>query len=205
MELSQIKTQEAKKLKVSVQEMVMADLISIGYSDDDAYTIAYPENIVQNVQLQKANITEILTKSKFKHLCETRREKNASYLSVSNNTDDIELITPEDVAKEVLQAAKMQPIGSKERADLMAKYNDIRNENKKDIADPNNDPVQFFFPIACEKCPLLQTYNDFIAKKNEGKPKGKWIVEVRPDEMQLIMEIAHPDIQQMRNKKNIVP
>ena len=102
------------------------------------------------------------------------------------------------MAKEVLLAAKKQPIGSKERADLMAKYNDIRNENKKDIKDPNNDPVQFFFPIACEKCPLLQRYNQFLKNRNEGKPRDQWDVELKPDEMQRIIESADRTIKNRR-------
>lgn len=198
MTLSPLKTKEAKGLKVSVQEMVLADLISIGYSEEDAYTIAYPDDAMLNSQAKKSAMNEIIYRDKFKQLCDTRREKNAGFLSVENDAENLDLISAEDVAKEVLLAAKKQPVGSKERADLMAKYNDIRNENKKEIADPNEDPVQFFFPIACEKCPLLQTYNEFIAKKNENKPRDKWVMEVIPDEMQRICEQADKRISRVR-------
>ena len=198
MTLSQLKTKEAKGLKVSVQEMVLADLLSIGYSEEDAYTIAYPDDAMLNSQAKKSAMNEVINRDKFKQLCDTRREKNASYLSVENEAENIDLISAEDVAKEVLLAAKKQPVGSKERADLMAKYNDIRNENKKEIADPNEDPVQFFFPIACEKCPLLQSYNEFIAKKNDGKPMDEWVMEVIPAEMQRICEQADTEISKQR-------
>lgn len=198
MTLSPLKTKEAKSLKVSVQEMVLADLLSIGYSEEDAYTIAYPDDSMLNSQAKKSAMSEVINRDKFKQLCDTRREKNAGFLSVENDAENLDLISAEDVAKEVLLAAKKQPVGSKERADLMAKYNDIRNENKKEIADPNEDPVQFFFPIACEKCPLLQTYNEFIAKKNENKPRDKWVMEVIPDEMQRICEQADKRISKVR-------
>lgn len=198
MTLSPLKTKEAKGLKVSVQEMVLADLLSIGYSEEDAYTIAYPDDSMLNSQAKKSAMSEVINRDKFKQLCDTRREKNAGFLSVENDAENLDLISAEDVAKEVLLAAKKQPVGSKERADLMAKYNDIRNENKKEIADPNEDPVQFFFPIACEKCPLLQTYNEFIAKKNENKPRDKWVMEVIPDEMQRICEQADKRISKVR-------
>lgn len=194
MEISLQKTQEAKKLKCTTNEMIMADLLSIGYSNEDAYAIAFPGDSVLNKDIIKGNINDLINKVKFKQLCDIRREKNAGFLSVSNEAEDLELISPEDVAKEVLLAAKKQPIGSKERADLMAKYNDIRNENKKDIKDPNNDPVQFFFPIACEKCPLLEKYNQFLKNKNKGKPQSEWETEVRPDEMQRIIESAERHI-----------
>lgn len=198
MTLSPLKTKEAKSLKVSVQEMVLADLLSIGYSEEDAYTIAYPDDAMLNSQAKRSAMSEVINRDKFKQLCDTRREKNAGFLSVENDAENLDLISAEDVAKEVLLAAKKQPVGSKERADLMAKYNDIRNENKKEIADPNDDPVQFFFPIACEKCPLLQTYNEFIAKKNENKPRDKWVMEVIPDEMQRICEQADKRISRVR-------
>lgn len=194
MELSLKKTQEAKKLKCSTSEMLMADLLSIGYSNEDAYAIAFQGDAVLSKDIVKTNINDLLGKARFKQVCDIRREKNAGFLSVSNEAEELELISPEDVAKEVLLAAKKQPIGSKERADLMAKYNDIRNENKKDIKDPNNDPVQFFFPIACEKCPLLEKYNQFLKNKNKGKPQSEWETEVRPDEMQRIIESAERHI-----------
>lgn len=176
----------------------MADLLSIGYSNEDAYAIAFPGDAVLSKDILKANIYALINKVKFKQLCDIRREKNAGFLSVTNEAEELELISPEDVAKEILLAAKKQVIGSKERADLMAKYNDIRNENKKDIKDPNNDPVQFFFPIACEKCPLLQRYNQFLKNRNEGKPKDQWDVEVKPDEMQRIIESADRTIKNRR-------
>ena len=198
MELSVKKTQEAKKLKCSTSEMLMADLLSIGYSNEDAYAIAFQGDIVLSKDIVKTNINDLLGKARFKQVCDIRREKNAGFLSVTNEAEDLELISPEDVAKEVLLAAKKQPIGSKERADLMAKYNDIRNENKKDIKDPNNDPVQFFFPIACEKCPLLQRYNQFLKNRNEGKPRDQWDVELKPDEMQRIIESADRTIKNRR-------
>ena len=50
MELSKAKQNEAKKLNVTTQYMVMADLMAIGYSEEDAYTIAYPENEAMSVQ-----------------------------------------------------------------------------------------------------------------------------------------------------------
>ena len=43
--LSKQKENEAKKLAVTVQYLVMADLMAIGYSEEDAFVIAYPENM----------------------------------------------------------------------------------------------------------------------------------------------------------------
>lgn len=201
MELSPNKTQEAKKLKVSVSEMLMADLMSIGYSELDAYIVAFPDKATLAKKFQDSHRTEITSKVRFRQLCEERKEKNASYLSVSDNAGDIDLISASDVAKEILLAAQKQKVGSKERADLMAKYNEIRRDNEKEIIDPNSDPVQFFFPIACEKCPLLKSYNEFLEEKNRGRNDDELTLEVRPDEMQRLIEKADKGIRRMRTNE----
>jgi len=196
--LSQSKTKEAKKLKVSTSELVFADLLTIGYSEEDAYVIAFHSDKNLNQEKKEAVIRSIVENPRFKQFRDTRRKKNAGFLSVTNEAADLELLSAEDVAKEVLLAAKQQPAASKERADLMIKYNDIRNENKHEINDPSTDPVQIFLPLACEKCPLLQNYNEFLAEKNRDLPPDKWDLEVRPDEMQRIIEQSHTIIKKMR-------
>lgn len=200
--LSQSKTKEAKKLKVSSSELVFADLLTIGYSEEDAYVIAFHSDKNLKQDKKEAVIRSIVESPRFKQFRDIRRKKNAGFLSVTNEASDLELLSAEDVAKEVLLAAKQQPAASKERADLMIKYNDIRNENKSEIADPNTDPVRFFLPIACEKCPLLQRYNEYLAEKNKDQPEDKWDLELRPDEMQMIIEQAHPEIKKRRKAEN---
>ena len=45
MDLSKQKQTEAKKLNVPIQYLVMADLLAIGYSDNDAYTILFSRKL----------------------------------------------------------------------------------------------------------------------------------------------------------------
>lgn len=201
MKISELKQNEAKKQKCTINELIFADLLSIGYSEEDAYEIAFPGDKQLKGNVKSANIKSMTNSMVFKNICENRRKKNASFLSVTNDTDDIELIGSSDVAKEILMAAKKQPLGSKERADLMIKYNDLCNDNKNKVNTSESDPVQFFFSISCDKCPLLQRYNEMVATRNAGLPRDKWDLEVRPDEMQRLIEQSDTDIRQMRKKE----
>lgn len=184
MELSKAKQNEAKKLNVTTQYMVMADLMAIGYSEEDAYSIAYPENEAMSVQQNTGIRTNIIESSKFKKLLEARRNRVKEGIATPIQLDEVELVGTEEVLKEILRSAKQQPVGSKERADLYAKYNDIRKENEQGTED-ETDAVKFFFPIKCNQCPLLTAYNDEMRKCKDGK--GEMI---RPVEMTRIIKLS---------------
>ena len=75
MELSKQKQTEAKKLNVTVQYLVMADLMAVGYSENDAYSIAYQENEGLSVQQNNSIRGTIIESVKFKKLLENRRSR----------------------------------------------------------------------------------------------------------------------------------
>lgn len=181
MELSLSKTNEAKKLKATTAELVFADLLSIGYSEEDAYIIAYPDDQALSLQLQRSNRKDIVGKTRFKQLCDIRRNKNSSYLSAPSDVLDVELVGAEEVAKEILLSAKKQPLGSKERADLFAKYNEIRAKNEQVVED-STDSINFSLPLKCNQCPLLYAYNQMLEEQGENK--------MRPVEMDRVLRLA---------------
>ena len=100
--------------------------------------------------------------------------------------DEVELVGTEEVLKEILRSAKQQPVGSKERADLYAKYNDIRKESEQDGTD-GTDSISFVFPLKCDRCPLLYAYNDYLRENGRN--------EVRAVEMGRIIMLADKIIQ----------
>ncbi len=186
MELSSTKVKEAKKLNVTVQYLVFADLLSVGYSESDAYIIAFPENIALSAQQNNSIRNNIVESVKFKKLLDSRRSRVKEGIATPVALDEIELVGTSEVLKEILRSAKQQPIGSKERAELYAKYNDIKKESEQ-TSDDETDTISFYFPLKCNQCPLLYSYNDFL--------KEKGLKEVRPVEMGRIMNIAHTIIQ----------
>ena len=64
------------------------------------------------------------------------------------------------MAKEILRSAKSAPIGSKERADLFLRYDDIMQRNKVDVEDTElMKDIQFALPLKCYQCPLFVELN----------------------------------------------
>lgn len=186
MELSKQKQMEAKKLNATVQYLVFADLLSIGYSEDDAYAISYPENTALSAQQNNSIKKNIVESVKFKKLLDNRRSRVKDGIATPMQLDEVELVGTEEVLKEILRSAKQQPVGSKERADLYAKYNDIKKESEQEGND-ETDNINFFLPLKCNQCPLLYAYNDYLKEHGEK--------EVRPVEMGRIMSLAKTIVQ----------
>ncbi len=189
MELSKQKITEAKKLNVTVQYLVMADLMSIGYSESDAYTIAFPENQALAAKQNNSIRTNIVESVKFKKLLENRQSRVKEGIAAPISLDDVELVGTEEVLKEILRSAKQQPVGSKERADLYAKYNDIKKESEQGGKD-NTDTINFVFPLKCNQCPLLYSYNEEVKKCKDETGKI-----IRPVEMGRVIRLSRKIIQ----------
>ena len=181
LDLSPSFKKQAKKLGCTEQQIVVADLLSIGYSESDAFAIAYPENAALSANQKKSVQDSVLNSAKFKKIYDERRENIKSGVSVTTPVEEIELVGSEVVLKEILRSAQQQPIGSKERADLYAKYNDIKKENEQTV-HKEQDSIMFAFPIKCYQCPLLHTYNDY--RKENGER------ERRPVEMERVIKLA---------------
>ncbi len=186
MELSRQKTTEAKKLNVTAQYLVMADLMAIGYSEQDAYIIAFPENLALSEQQNKSIRKNIMDSAKFKKLLANRRSRLKEGTVAPVLLEEVQLAGTEEVLKEILRSAKHQPIGSKERAELFAKYNDIKAKNDQGSED-EMDYINFFLPVKCNQCPLFYAYNEYLKENN--------LQEVRPVEMGRIMSISQKIIQ----------
>lgn len=186
MDLSKQKQTEAKKLNVTVQYLVMADLCSVGYSEQDAYAIAFPENEALSVQQNNSIRKNIVESAKFKKLFEARRNRVKDGVATPVTLDEVELVGTDEVMKEILRSAKQQPVGSKERADLFAKYNEIKSKNEQGTED-KTDAINFVLPLKCNQCPLFYAYNEYLKENNKR--------EVLPVEMGRIMSISHKIIQ----------
>lgn len=159
MELSKRIIKEAKKYAIDPATLVMADLITIGYTPNEAYDIVYQENAVLNFQ-QNQSIREGITKSgRFKEMVNDRIESLRSRLPLKDN-EDMELMSTEDAAKQVLKAAQMLPEGSKERGEMFVKYTELLRRNSTVDAEPEEDSIRIYMPLKCNDCPLLQEYNE---------------------------------------------
>jgi len=192
MELSSQKSKEAKSLGVPVSELVMADLISLGYAESDAYAVAYPEDSGLNVQTVKYKREKVTSRQVFRDLCETRRKQNASRLEFSGNAADVELIDNEMTAKEILKIARQMPENSKERGEMFMKYADLTRKNDQKTEEMT-EAINFYFPVKCHQCPLLVAYNEYARGRKQKD-------ELRPVEMEGIIRNAAPIMEKARKK-----
>lgn len=181
---------ELKKLDVDAALLACADLIALGYNDIDAYILLFPDELKLNLpeKQQRVIIDKKFSSSKFKKILEariTRVKENA----IPVKLEEIELIDGDEVAKEILRSAKAAPKGSKERADLFLRYDEIRQRNTVEPEQEETDAINFYFPIKCSQCPLFAKLNE-VLHKDVGE-------KVRPDEMAAligkVVEKAYPD------------
>ena len=150
---------ELKKYNTVEQMLVMADLMSVGHEAVDAYIIAYPENRQYPEKQDRAIMEQILASAKFKKLLDVRKSRIKDGAAVPISLEETELIDSDEVAREILRSAKSAPIGSKERADLFLRYDEIMQRNKVDVDEDATNDIQFVFPIKCNQCPLFLELN----------------------------------------------
>lgn len=159
---------ELKKYNVIEQMLVMADLMSVGHGDVDAYIIAFPENRQYPEKQDRAIMEQILASAKFKKLLDVRKSRIKDGAAVPVSLEETELIDTDEVAKEILRSAKSAPIGSKERADLFLRYDDIMQRNKGEVEDTElMKDIQFVLPLKCNQCPLFIELNKVREECNQ--------------------------------------
>lgn len=180
---------EAKKLNVAESMLAMADLMAVGYKDIDAYKICYAENMQYPERQQKSIMESIIASAKFRKLLDARKTR-VKESAIPVELDEVSLIDDDDVAKEILRSAMSAPVGSKERAELLIRYSDLRQRNAVDDSEKDgSDTVSFALPLKCNMCPLYVQFNKMAQEDNLGT--------IQPVEMQKIIDtavkIAYPD------------
>ncbi len=168
MELSQTKTKEAKKLGVPVQYMVMADLCLLGYTEADAYAIAYAADNAMLSAAQSRNVMDgIFRSAKYKKTYAARAAAHSATVR-SADGDDEKLLDKIQTARLIMRAAMKQPSDSKERIEGLMKYSDLMGYKRDDVEDPGEDCIHFFLPLKCDMCPLLQAFNESRESHSEA-------------------------------------
>lgn len=153
---------EAKHYGVKPDWLVMADLRSVGYSDAEAYSIVHQESLALSAGNEIALRDRIVRSAEYKNLVSDRiKLLKESKAQVAGDNDDIDLISKEQVAKELLKSAFMQPAGSKERGDFLMKYDDITRKNAEIDTKSDDEGGPFLYiPMKCYQCQLFMAFLD---------------------------------------------
>lgn len=152
--------QDAKNYDIGINELVMADLISIGYVKLDAFYIAFPDYQSKS-PLEARNVMESIARGdRFKALVRERSKKHGGN-DVDIDADNLgdELMDKKQAAKEILRVAQSLPEGSKEKGEMFVKYMETLRKNDESV-DVGNDHLNYYLPLTCSKCSLYKNFKD---------------------------------------------
>lgn len=154
--------QVAKENKAPVPTYVMADLVSIGYSPEDAYYIAF--GLTNGSQTDKANegiLQNLMNSNSFATLVLKRQKAH----SVPTAQDDLdELFSKERVAREMLASAMKLKKDNPNRVAALMKYADLMGMKKEEVKT-DEEPTSYYLPLKCGLCP----FKDFYYKYKRGE------------------------------------
>lgn len=179
MDFSKRITKEAKDYNIEPQAVVLADLLAVGYTEAEAYNIAYADNCVLTFEQNQSIRNALTTSQKFMEMAEDRKRLIRSRLPTSIKEEDIELMSTEEAAKQVLMAAKSLPTGSKERGEMFVKYTELLRKNTSVDAEPEDESIRIYLPLKCCDC---QLYQDHIESRKEAKEMAKEVIETNEEE-----------------------
>ncbi len=184
-----------KKLGTTNQYLFLADLISVGHNEMDAFLTIYPESRNLTDQQIRMALDKIVTSTKFKRVLEDRMARVKQGRAAPVKLEDVELIDDNEVAREVLRSARQLPVGSKERADMYLKYNELRRSSKEDGgAYDGTDNIHFHLPMKCYQCPLAIEY--YKQREENGEPSIKQKPSLLQDIIRKAVEMAYPTMQE---------
>lgn len=142
---------EADSYGIGINELVMADLMSIGYQRQDAFYVAFPEYASKSVLEANNIMSSIASEDKFKSVVKdrSRRHKAPTQRQISG-----ELMDYKQAALEILHVAESLPDGSKEKGEMFVKYSEMLRKNSENV-DADNSRVNYYLPVRCQtECPL---------------------------------------------------
>lgn len=159
--------QVAKENKVPVPTYVMADLVSIGYSPEDAYYIAF--GLTNGSQTDKANegiLQNLMNSNSFATLV-LKRQKAHSVPTLQDDPD--ELFSKERVAMEMLASALKLKKDDPNRVAALMKYADLMGMKKEEVKT-DEEPTSYYLPLKCGLCPFMDFYYKY--KRGEITDEG---------------------------------
>lgn len=162
MEFSARIKNEAERYGVPPQTLVMTDLMAIGYSEEEAYNIAYSTNMSFSAQ-QNKNIRKSITGNEaFPDMLEDRKRAVQGLAGIGMTNPDIRpQYSKEEIASKLRAQIDMLADGTKEKTDALMKYADLFAYKKEEKKADEEDVIRVWLPLTCDICPYK--------KKGEGK------------------------------------
>ena len=160
---------DAKMNGIHPRQLVYAQLLNLGYSEEDAYRLVINQNVAKTT-IMKIDIVNLRRNASLNKYIdglsssaerEDNQEQDTDAKSEEINTTDIDFMDKENIAKELLRSVHSLPVNDPKRADVLMKYADLM-QMKKDEVKGEEKLVHFYFPIRCDMC------NKYVKLKEES-------------------------------------
>lgn len=161
---------ETNSYGVGLNELVMADLISIGYTKMDAFYLAFPDYQARSA-LEARNIMDSISRGdRFKALVRERTRQHTNS-DVDRLQQSEGLIDKTQAAQEILNVARSLPENSKERGEMFVKYMEMLRKNDETV-DAGNDHISYYLPLTCAKCSLYSKFQAAQRAKEQAERRA---------------------------------
>ena len=154
---------EIKRSALDMQERIMADLMSVGWKDQNAYIAAYGYGVNYSDEYHKEQIAKITSRPEFARYLERARKRYARKsddLSAEEEFD-ASCVSKEQLLKDLYLARKKVAYGSREWIDMTKQIADI-TQAKKDEIKEEDTTVHYYLPLTCNNCEL------YLASQKRG-------------------------------------
>lgn len=151
---------KAKEYKVSTGTFVMADLVAIGYSQEDAYYIAYGRENSGLTDKQNDDMCQNIVNSNSFGTLVLKRQKAHSIPTNEVIFDQGDLFSKEQVAREMLASAMKLKKDDPNRVAALMKYADLMGMKKEEVKT-DEEPTSYYLPLKCGICPFKDFYYRF--------------------------------------------
>ena len=147
-----------KKSRISIPEKVFADLMIMGWKEQDAFVAAYGYNVNYSDDYNRTQMRNIIRNPDFAKYMESQgkkidKDRRESEEGSASNEDVLSKATKEETLKELLIAKQTMRVGSKEWLDATKLIADLQ-QMKKDIVEDEDTTVHYYLPLNCRNCEL---------------------------------------------------
>ena len=167
---------EAKGLGIPVQSLVLAYLLVCGFTEAEAYDIAYSCNDTFSRQ-QNINIREqIVQNPNFQDIVDRLRTKitGKDKKGRAGLPKKTEQLSKDDIAEILKRQMDALPDGDKAKTDAAIKYAELYQYKKDDPKDDNDYLPHIWLPQACFLCQYKDEYEkNHINESKKAQEDGK--------------------------------
>ena len=146
---------ECRKSALDIQEKIMADLMAIGWKDQNAYVAAYGYGVNYSDAYHKEQIEKITSRPEFSRYLERTRKRYARQSDEASSEEEFDpsCVSKEQLLKDLVLARKKVSYGSKEWIDMTKQIADI-TQAKKDELKEEDTTIHYYLPLTCDRCSL---------------------------------------------------